>query len=246
VLLARKIGDNMQRNRLKALWKDGGFAINAFLSIPCSFSAEIMAHQGYDALTVDFQHGMHDFASALASLQAISTTDVVPLVRVPGLEPSLVMKTLDAGAYGVICPLVNNRRDAEAFVSYCRYPPVGGRSFGPNRVALYSGPDYVTHANDEMLTIAMVETEESLSELDGILSTPGLDAVYVGPADLSMALGISPSFEPADERLLTAFAHVAERARAHGKVAGIHTGSAQYAWRMVGLGYQLVTLSVPG
>ena len=168
----------MKKNLLQSVWQNGKVVVNGWLSIPSGFSAEVMAHQGYDSLTVDLQHGMQDFQSALQCFQAISTTTVVPLVRVPWLEPSIVMKCLDAGAYGVVCPLVNTRQDAEKFVSYCRYPPIGERSYGPNRVMLYAGSDYADQADAEILTIAMIETPEAIQNLDAILATPGLDAVY--------------------------------------------------------------------
>lgn len=233
----------MRTNLLRQIWQDGKVAVNGWLSIPSGFSAEVMAQQGYDALTVDIQHGMHDFQTALQCFQAISTTSVVPLVRVPWLEPSIVMKCLDAGAYGVICPLVNTREDAETFVSYCRYPPAGARSYGPNRVVLYAGSDYAEHANDEILTIGMIETAEAMANLDAIMSTPGLDAVYVGPADLALALGLKPSFEPTEPRMLESFELVVAAAQRHGKIAGIHTGSGAYAVRMAQMGYRFITVS---
>lgn len=233
----------MRRNLLKSIWQRGDTVVNGWLSIPSGFSAEVMAHQGYDSLTVDIQHGMHDFQSAFQCFQAISTTDVVPLVRVPWLEPSIVMKCLDAGAYGVVCPLINNRKDAETFVSYCRYPPQGERSYGPNRVMLYAGADYADHADTEVLTIGMIETLEALENLDDIMSTPGLDAVYVGPADLALGYGLKPNFEPSDQRLLDAFERVVAAAQRHDKIPGIHTGSAQYALKMAQMGYRFITIS---
>lgn len=233
----------MRKNLLHSIWQRGGVVVNGWLSIPSAFSAEVMAHQGYDSLTVDIQHGMQDFQTAFHCFQAISTTDVVPLVRIPWLEPSIVMKCLDAGAYGVVCPLVNNRRDAESFVSYCRYPPGGQRSYGPNRVMLYAGADYADHADSEVLTIGMIETAEALGNLDAIMSTPGLDAVYVGPADLALAFGLKPTFEPSDPRMVEAFEKVVTTAQRHGKIVGIHTGSGAYAVKMAKMGYRFITVS---
>ena len=233
----------MRSNLLKPILQRGGVVVNGWLSIPSSFSAEVMAHQGYDSLTVDIQHGMQDFQSAFHCFQGISTTSVVPLVRIPWLEPAIVMKCLDAGAYGVVCPLINTREDAEKFVSYCRYPPTGERSYGPNRVMLYAGPDYADCADTEILTIGMIETSEAMQNLDAILSTPGLDAVYVGPADLALAFGLKPSFEPTDPRLIEAFEKVVAVAQRHGKTAGIHTGSGAYAVKMAKMGYRFITVS---
>ncbi len=118
----------MRENKLRRLWRDGGAAVNGWLAIPSSVSAEAMAHQGWDSLTIDMQHGLVDYTNALPMLQGISTTETVPLVRVPWLEPGVIMKALDAGAYGIICPMVNTREDAERFVGACRYAPQGYRS----------------------------------------------------------------------------------------------------------------------
>ena len=148
-----------------------------------------MAHAGFDSLTVDMQHGLSHFESAVPMFQAISTTDTVPLARVPWNEPGIIMKLLDAGCYGIICPMINSADEAAAFVGACRYPPHGYRSYGPTRAALYAGADYAAHANEEVLTLAMIETKAGLENLEAIVQTPGLDAVYVGPADLSQSLG---------------------------------------------------------
>ena len=132
----------MRENTLRRAWATGRKTVNGWLSIPNSFAAEVMAHQGWDSLTVDMQHGVVDYQAMVGMLQAISTTATVPMVRVPWLEPGIMMKSLDAGAYGVICPMVNSAEEAEEFVSYCRYPPRGQRSFGPIRAMLYAGADY--------------------------------------------------------------------------------------------------------
>eukprot|EP01136_Pigoraptor_vietnamica_P001471 Opistho-1_new@28150 len=111
-------GTPMRSNRLREIWAGGGAVVNGWLAIPNSFSAETMAHQGWDSLTIDLQHGVVDYQAMIPMLQAISTTDTVPVVRVPWLEPGILMKTLDAGAYGVICPMVNTREDAQKLVAY--------------------------------------------------------------------------------------------------------------------------------
>ena len=159
----------MRKNKLKEIWANGDAALNCFLSIPHPYVAELVAHQGFDCLTVDLQHSMQDISTAAMCMQAIATTDVVPLARASWLDPAAVMIALDRGAYGVICPLINNRADAELFVSYCRYPPDGDRSFGPIRGTLYGGADYPDHANEEIVTIGMIETQEALDNLDDIM-----------------------------------------------------------------------------
>ncbi len=233
----------MRPNRLREIWARGGAVANGWLAIPNSFSAETMAHQGWDSLTVDLQHGVVDYQAMVTMLQAISTTDTVPVVRVPWLEPGILMKALDAGAYGVICPMVNTRQDAEKLVAYTHYAPRGTRSFGPVRALLYGGADYPRHANDTIVTFAMIETAQALDNLDDILSVPGLDAIYIGPSDLSLALGCNPTFDDLDPRAAEAVEHILARARAHGLVAGIHNGSPEAAARRIAMGFQFVTIS---
>ena len=185
----------MRKNRLKQMFKEGKPIVNGWLQIPHSFSAEVMSHQGWDSLTIDMQHGVVDYPNALQMLQAISTTDTIPLARVNWNEPGQIMKILDAGCYGVICPMVSNRAEAEKFVKACVYPPKGYRSFGPIRGLLYGGSDYGKFADDEILKLAMIETNEALQNLDEIMTTPNLDGIYIGPADLSLAIGQKPKFD---------------------------------------------------
>jgi 4-hydroxy-2-oxoheptanedioate aldolase len=216
--------------------------VNGWLSIPSSFSAEVMAHQGFDSLVVDMQHGVVDYQTAVTMLQAISTTPVIPLARVPWNDPAHLMKILDAGVYGVICPLVNTGAQAEALVRTCKYPPRGFRSFGPVRALLYSGGDYGEHANDELLVMPMIETVEALENLEDILATPGVDAVYVGPSDLSLSMGKEPGVDRTEPQVVEALKTIVTACRRHGVVPGIHTGSVEYASRMIEEGYRFVTL----
>ena len=233
----------MRENRLRTLWKTGGAAVNGWLAIPNGFSAETMAHQGWDSLTIDLQHGVVDYQSMIPMLQAISTTDTVPVVRVPWLEPSALMKALDAGAYGVICPMISTADEAARLVAYTHYAPRGTRSFGPVRALLYGGADYAQHANDTIVTFAMIETAQALDNLDDILSVEGLDAVYIGPSDLSLALGCRPVFDDVDPPVAQAIDHVLERAKAHGLVAGIHNTGPEAALKRIAAGFQFVTVS---
>lgn len=232
----------MRENRVKALWREGEVAINGWLHIPSSFSAEVMAHAGMDSLTIDLQHGPTDYQVAISMLQAISTTETVPLVRAPWNEPGIIMKLLDGGSYGVICPMINTREDAERFVGACRYPPDGYRSFGPYRARLYGGADYPEHANDGVITMAMVETRQAVENLDEILGVPGLDAVFVGPSDLGQSLGTGPTLDPEEPRVVEATDHILASAKERGLAAGIFTGSAAYAARMIQKGFQFVTV----
>lgn len=232
----------MRENRLRTMWQAGEAAVNGWLAIPNSFSAETMAHQGWDTLTIDLQHGVVDYQAMVGMLQAISTTPTVPLVRVPWLEPGILMKTLDAGAYGVICPMVSTREDAQKLVAYTSYAPKGTRSFGPIRALLYGGADYPTHANDTIVRFAMIETAQALDNLDDILSVEGLDAIYIGPSDLSLALGCKPTFDEVDPKAAQAIDHILARAKAHGVVAGIHNGAPDAALARIAKGFQFVTV----
>ena len=232
----------MRANRLRQLWAEDKAAINGWLAIPSSFSAEVMAHQGWDTLTIDLQHGVIDYAALVPMLQAISTTSTVPIVRVPWLEPGILMKALDAGAYGVICPMINTREDAQKLVHFTHYAPRGTRSFGPIRASLYGGADYAEHANQTIVTFAMIETAQALDNLDAILSVEGLDAIYIGPSDLSLSLGCKPVFDDVEPKAQQAIEHIVARAKAHGVVAGIHNGRADVATARVGLGFRFVTL----
>jgi 4-hydroxy-2-oxoheptanedioate aldolase len=233
----------MRENPLRTLWQQDASAVNGWLSLPAAFSAEVMAHQGWDSLTIDLQHGLIDYQAAVGILQAISTTWTVPLARVPWLDPAIIMKVLDAGAYGVICPMINSAAEAREFVAACRYPPAGMRSCGPIRANIYAGPDYVANANRTIITMAMIETRAGLDNLDEILSVEGLDAIYVGPADLSLALGCQPQLDPTAEEVVKAIEYIVARARTKKIVAGIHTASAAYAQKMIGQGFQFVTVS---
>lgn len=233
----------MRENTLKTKWARGEATVNGWLSIPSSFSAEVMAHQGFDSLTVDMQHGVVDYQVAVTMLQAISTTPVIPLARVPWNDPGWLMKILDAGVYGVICPMISNRAQAEALVAACKYPPRGYRSWGPVRASIYAGSDYGDHANDDVLAIPMIETAEALENLDDILSVPGVDAIYVGPSDLSLALGVKPRLDQTDPPVVEAQRKIAAACKRHGVVAGIHNNTSAYALKMIAEGYQFVTLA---
>ncbi len=232
----------MRENRLRSLWASGKAAVNGWLAIPNSFATETMAQQGWDSLTVDLQHGVVDYQAMVPMLQAISTTNTVPVVRVPWLEPGILMKTLDAGAYAVICPMVNTADDAAKLVAWTNYAPRGTRSFGPVRATLYAGADYFEHANATVVRFAMIETAQALDNLDAILGVDGIDAVYIGPSDLSISLGCKPAFDDLEPKAAQAVEHILARAKHHGVVAGIHNGTPEAALARIGKGFQFVTI----
>ena len=233
-------------NAIKAIWSEHKSVVNGWLSIGCPFTAEIMAAQGYDSLTIDLQHGLIGYETATVMLQAIRASSVVPLARVPWLDPAAVMKILDAGAYGVICPMINSRADAERLVSYVRYAPRGVRSFGPTRANFSAGADYGVRANDEILCFAMIETAEAVKHIDEIVSTPGLDGVYIGPADLTLGLTgrrFPIGFDREEPELVDAIRGILTAAHRAGIRAGLHNGTPAYAARAVEWGFDFVTVS---
>ena len=232
----------MRANRLKELWASGKPAINGWCSMPGGFSAELMASMGWDAVTVDTQHGLIGYSEMLAMLQAISTTPATPLVRVSWNQPGEIMRALDAGAYGIICPMINDAAECAAFVQACRYPPDGFRSSGPTRAIVYGGPDYHEKANGEILAIAMIETAQGLANVEAIVATPGLDGIYIGPSDLSLSIGGPPGQDSDAPALMAAFDRILAACKAAGVGIGVHTNSMAYSQKMIERGFDLVTV----
>lgn len=236
----------MIKNRLKQIWAEGKPTINGWLSIGNPFTAEIMAAQGYDSVSVDVQHGALDYSMLLPMFQAMRASGTVIMARVPWLEPGIIMKVLDAGAYGVICPMVNTAEQAAQFVSYLRYPPIGQRSFGPTRANFSAGANYAAEANDEILAFAMVETAEAMRNLDAIAATPGLDGIYVGPADLTFSLHqgrLAPAFDREEPEMIEALQTIVAACKRNGKRAALHCGTADYAARAIAWGFDMTTVS---
>ncbi len=233
----------MRPNTAKQRLNAGEAVVCGWLSLPSSYSAELVASQGYDCVSIDLQHAMLEFETAVGMLQAISSTPAIPLARVGGPEPEPMMKLLDAGAYGLICPMISTVEDAKSFVSACRYPPIGNRSFGPARGLLYGGSDYVHHADGEMLTIAMIETRQGVENAEAIAAVDGLDVLFIGPNDLSMAYGQSPRSEPTDPQVVAAIDHCLKSATAAGKPCGIFSSDGSAAAQRRKEGFRFL---VPG
>ncbi len=233
----------MRQNTALARWRAGEQTIGGWLSLGNTHTAEMMANAGFDWLCVDLQHGLIDYRDLLHMLPAISTTGVTPLVRVSGNNPSEIMKVLDAGAMGVIVPLVNNREEALAAIAACRYPPDGSRSFGPIRAALYGGKGYAAEANGQIACIVMIETKEGIENIESIVTTPGLGGVYVGPADLALALGLPAQGDTADPLHVATVQRILDTCRKHGVPAGIHTSGVAYTRMRLEAGFNFVTLN---
>jgi 4-hydroxy-2-oxoheptanedioate aldolase len=233
----------MRKNLALAKWRAGGQTIGGWLSLGNTHTAEMMANAGFDWLCVDCQHGLIDYRDLTHMLPAISTTDTTPLVRVSGNDPKEIMKALDAGAMGVIVPLVNNRREAEAAIAACRYPPEGSRSFGPIRAALYGGKGYAVEANDEIACIAMIETKDGIKNVEEIVTTPGLGGVYIGPADLALALGLPARGDTEDPLHLATVKDIVDACKRHKVPVGIHTGGLEWTRKRLAAGFNFVTLN---
>lgn len=236
----------MARNNIRKLWAEGKPVINGWLSVGNGFVAEIMAQQGYDSVTVDQQHGFLGYDALAPMLQAVKASPVTPMARVPWLAAGDIMKALDAGALGIICPMINNRDEAERFVSYMRYPPNGQRSMGPTRAVFAHGADYSGWADQEVIALAMIETADGMKNLDSIVATPGLDGVYIGPADLTLGLTgrkYPVGFDREEPEIIDAIKTVLAKSHAAGIKACLHCGTPAYAAKAIGWGFDLVTLS---
>jgi 4-hydroxy-2-oxoheptanedioate aldolase len=230
-------------NRVKQIFASGKAVVNGWLAIPSGFAAETMAQCGFDSITVDLQHGVQDYLSLVECYQAVAAHPVTVMARVPWNEPGIIGKVLDAGAYGVICPMINTREQAEAFVSYCKYPPQGARSNGPIRMVIYGQvSSYQQTANDEILCLPMIETREAVANLEAILDVPGVAGVYIGPSDLGFSHGLPPKLDREEPEILAIYERVLRACGDRGLKAGIHCGSAAYAARAIGMGFRLVSI----
>jgi 4-hydroxy-2-oxoheptanedioate aldolase len=233
----------MPANPLKEIWAWGQPAFGLWSVMPNPVGAEILAETGVDYVCVDQQHGLIDYDAMVPMFQAIRAGGAAPITRVLSNDPFLVMKALDAGAWGVIVPLVNSAEEASHAVSACRYPPQGTRSFGPVRAARVIGSRDPEDLGGEVLCFVMVETREALERVDEIAATPGLDGIYIGPSDLALSLGLAPTLEPTESEHVDAVRRIREACREHGIVAGIHCLSGEWARRHAEAGFGLITVA---
>jgi 4-hydroxy-2-oxoheptanedioate aldolase len=230
---------------LRSRWSDGETTIGAWLTYREPLLAEIAALSGYDYVCIDLQHGLMDLDTASHMMTATVRTETVPMARVPWNEPGIIGRVLDAGALAVVIPMVNTADEARRAVESCRYAPVGSRSFGPSLPNNRYGSTYPVRANDEVAVIPMIETREALANLDEIVSVPGVDAVYIGPADLSIALGLPPGMDHEAAIFNDALEAVVAACHRHGVVPGVHANSSiaakRYAqgFRMITVGYEI-------
>lgn len=201
---------------LKQRWQRDEMTLGAWCMIPSSLSAEILAKGGFDWVLVDMQHGCMGYETAVEMIRAIDLAGITPLVRIPWNEPGIVGRMLDAGAMGIVAPMINSVSEAQNLVDACRYPPVGKRSLGPIRVGARDGMGYVAGANERIAVIPMIETAEALSAVEEIAAVPGVDALFVGPFDLSFSLGLRPGDNDGEPKFDAALARVNAAARSAG------------------------------
>jgi 4-hydroxy-2-oxoheptanedioate aldolase len=231
------------QNKIKDKWTKGEVVTNAWISTPSSWSSEIMASVGFDVMTIDAQHGLAtDLSTILPMLQAIEGSGTVPFVRLPANDPAYIMRMLDAGVAGLICPMLDTAEETAAFVKAAKYYPKGNRSLGPTRSNIVYGENYAKQANDFTITLAMIETPDALKNIREIAQVPNLDGFYVGPWDLSMSLGYEKLADFQDPSFLDILKHILAVATENNLVVGIHAGTAQNAQLFADFGYKFVTM----
>ncbi|MFK5581830.1 HpcH/HpaI aldolase family protein [Serinicoccus sp. LYQ131] len=228
-------------NPLRATWDRGETAKGAWCASPSAVVAEALATVGFDYVCADMQHGVADYSDVVPMMQAISGQGATPVVRVPANDAAIIGRVLDAGALGVIVPLVSTPEDAARAVAACRYPPLGGRSYGPVRASTVTGSKDPADLN-QVICAVMVETQEGLDRVDEIAATPGVDVIYVGPADLSLALGLPPAYEHEDPVHADAVAKIQSACDRHGVVAGVHCTGGEMGARRISQGFRMTTL----
>lgn len=226
---------------LKARWKAGDVTLGAWCMIPSALTAEGLGKAGFDWVLVDMQHGCMDYGTASEMIRAIDLSPAVPLARVPWNDPGIIGRVLDAGALGVVIPMIQSVEDARRAVEACLYPPHGRRSFGPIRVGMRDGPGYFAGANDRVAVIPMIETAEAFANVDAIAAVPGVDALFVGPYDLSVALGLPPGENDGIAIFDEALATIVAAARKAG-IAPAILSSAGTAARRIEQGFQMISV----
>ena len=228
---------------LRDKWASGGTAFGVWAALPDAFAAELMCVPGVDYVCIDQQHGLVDYSDMVSMLRAIEGRKTVPLTRVSANEAWLIGKALDAGIQGVVVPMVSTRAQAEAAVAACRYAPKGVRSFGPVRASMVLDSRDVAVMGDSMLCFVMVETREGVENVDAIASTPGVDGIYVGPADLALGLGLLPNLDKEEPEHIAAVERILAACNEHHIIAGIQCGSGKSARKFADRGFRLVTFT---
>lgn len=235
-------------NRCRQKLKNGGYIVGSWIQIPHPVSVEIMAHAGFDFLTIDLEHGAVDIETATNLFRAIEATNrnVIPMVRLPGNDYSITKRYIDAGAKGIFVPLVNSREDAEEAVRSAKYPPEGERGVGFCRANLYGieFDQYMEEANDDILIVVQIEHVKAVENIEEILTTPGIDGAFIGPYDLSASMGIPGDLNHVD--MQDAMERVLESCKKHNVAPGLHIISPQIEEinKRLEQGYRLIAYSL--
>ncbi|CAN5197935.1 aldolase/citrate lyase family protein [soil metagenome] len=232
----------LDRHMLRNSAQSGKTLLNAWCAMPGTMSTEVMAFQDWDVLTVDLQHGILDYQVAVEMVRTIQGRGKPVMARIPWIDPIPAMKMLDAGVSGLICPMVSRPEHAQEFVSYCRYPPKGIRSFGPTRAAL-GDPDYAATANDRVICAVQIEEKAAMDALDEIAAVDGVDMLYVGPADLGLTHGMKPQMDHEASEMLAMYDKIIAACDRHNLVPAIQTVSPDYAARMHAMGFRFITIA---
>ena len=218
--------------------------LNGWSMMPSPIGIEAYAKLGWDSVTIDMQHGWWDYAGAVTALAILQGASIASFVRAPTNEPGVIGRMLDAGATGIICPMINSAQDARDLVRNALYPPLGERSSGPVRGAPFPPPggDQQAAANRRLILLPQIETREAVDNAEAIMDTPGIGGIYVGPGDLGLSMGLPAILDREEPELLRIYERLAAAAAARGQIAGIHNHSPDYARRMVDLGFDFVTV----
>lgn len=233
----------MSQNLLRQRFAEGGSAIGGWCTTPSAFNAEVLALTGFDYVCVDCQHGLIGYDALVPLLGAISRTPATPVVRVPFNHTPWMGQAFDAGAEAVIVPMVNSREDAERAAAACRYAPQGIRSFGPVRAGMYLNQATPAEVNEQVMCFVMIETVQAVENAEEICSTPGVDGVYLGPADLAISMGFAFGREELPAAHAEAMEHVRAACESAGIIAGTHTGGGADAFKAIESGFRMATVS---
>jgi len=229
-------------NTVKRKLAAGEPVVGTWLSLCSPVAAEYMAHVGWDWLVVDTEHSPVGFETTLHCFQAICTTDTIPLARVAWNDPTLIKRLLDAGAMGLVVPMIKSAEEANAAVAAMKYPPEGIRSLGGGRSMVY-GDDYFARANDEIACIVQIEHIDAVNAAEQIMSVKGVDATFIGPNDLAGSMGIEPNINVVDPRHEEAIQEVLRAAKKVGTPTGIHVATAEQARMRIDQGFQFVAIT---
>jgi 4-hydroxy-2-oxoheptanedioate aldolase len=233
----------LKKNRVKELWREDKAAVGTWLALGSPIVAEIISTMGFDFAVIDTEHAPIDIGTTQTIIQAMSASNTVPIVRVPWNDPALIKRALDAGAYGLVIPMVNNKEEAIKAVQASRYPPIGLRSYGGPRARLYGGDDYFEHSNEEIALVVQIEHIDAVNNIDEILTVDSIDAFFIGPNDLAASMNIKLGLDNPDPRHVEAIRKVVAAGKKHGVPGGILVGNPEATNQRIAQGFKLVAVS---